>query len=164
MNVYFTRVLYSSLPFADYTSDRFQNIQHRIVPGLSLGVRIFDLDWLEWSLDGGLAYQYSQFISVQPGQDLTENDWGPRISTRFDWDIVTDLTFDAQHQTVLLIRDFGQTNYHTRFTLTYDVTDLIFIEAAIWHDRVRDPRETLEGTIPDKDDVRYIFSLGLNFD
>jgi putative salt-induced outer membrane protein YdiY len=164
MNVYFTRLLYASLPFLDYTSDRFQNLKHRAVPGLALGYKIFDLDALEWSIDGGLAYQYTRYVSVTPDQQLRENDWGPRIATQLEWDVVTDLDLELSHQTVLLVRDFTQTNYHTRGTLSYEITDLLYIELSVWHDRIRQPRENVDNVTPEKDDFRYTFSFGLSFD
>ncbi len=164
MNVYFTRRLYASLPFVDYTSDRFQNLQNRVVPGLSLGWKFFDDDTIEWSVDGGLAYQFTQYVSVAADQNLTENDWGPRISSSLDWTIVKNLDLVVDHNTVILRRDSGQTNFHTKAALSYEITDLLFIELSVTHDRIRDPRENADGTTPEKDDLRYVFSLGLNFD
>lgn len=163
-NVYFTRALYASLPFTDYRSDRFQNLQHRVIPGLGLGYEIFDLDDFEWSVDGGLAYQYTQYVSLPDDQSLRENDWGPRLGTDLEWDIVTDLTLSLSHYSVVLVRDFDQTNFHTQADLTYEITDLLYVELGFWHDRIRQPRENQQGVTPEKDDYHYVFSLGLNFD
>lgn len=164
MNIYFTRLFYASTPFIDYTSDRFKNLQHRVASGASLGVKLFDLESFEWSVDAGLAYQYSQYVEVLPGQAIRENDWGPRLSSSLEWDIVTDLTLTIDQQTVILTRDFGQTNYHTQVALTYEITDLLYIELGFWHDRVRDPQQATVDFTPDPDDFRYLASVGLNFD
>jgi putative salt-induced outer membrane protein YdiY len=163
-DVYFNRSLFAVLPYLEYTSDTFQNIQQRVVPALGLGYRFFDLDDFEWEVQAGAAYQYTQYVSVQPGQSLRENDVGPYITTNLIWDITGDLTFAVSQNAILLIRDFNQSNFHTQGSLVYDVTDLIYLEFSVWYDRVLQPRETSAGSLPDANDTRTVVSIGLNFD
>jgi len=163
-NVYFNRRVFAALPFIEYTSDHFQNLQHRVTPGASLGYKLFDSDSFEWDVQVGWAYQYTRFVSVQPDQALAESDSGPRFMANLDWDVWGDLTWKASHSTILLVLNFDQSNYHTQTSLVYDLTDLIYLEFSFWHDRTRQPQETQSGDFPKKDDFRYLVSVGVSFD
>jgi len=163
-DVYFNRALFAVLPGVQYTSDTFQNLQQRVAPGIGLGYEIFDLDTLEWDVQLGVAYQYTQYVSVAPGQHQRENDVGPLLLTNLDWDITGDLTFKLSQNAVLLTIDFDQSNFHTQGSLVYDVTDFIYLEFSAWYDRVLHPRPKADGSIPDANDVRTVVSIGLKFE
>ena len=163
-NVFFNRVIFAALPAIDYTSDVFKNIRHRVIPGISLGYRFFDFDTLEADIQVGIAYQYTRFDSVQLDEANQESDVGGRLMANFDWDIIGDLSWKASHSTVLLALNFGQSNFHTQTSLVYDVTDFIYLEFSLWHDRTRDPTVQSDGTTPKQDDLRTLVSIGFNYD
>ena len=63
-----------------------------------------------------------------------------------------------------LVRDFDQSNFHTQGSLVYDITDLVYLEFSVWYDRVLQPRPTVDGSVPDPNDVRTVASIELYFD
>lgn len=164
LDVYFNRALFAALPSVVYTSDTFQNLQHRVAPGVGLGYDVFDLDALEWDVQAGIAYQYTQYVSLGPDRNQRESDVGPVFATSLEWDITGDLTFKLAQNAVLLLIDFDQSNFHTQGSLVYDVTDFIYLEFSAWYDRVLRPRPTADGSTPDANDVRTVVSIGLNFE
>jgi hypothetical protein len=159
-----TRIWYVTVTSLSYNVDKFQNLKNRVVPSTGLGAHIFDLDTFEWDVEVAGSYQFTQFISVQPGQDQETNEWGARVYTAVEWDIVTDLKFTASHTSVLVATDFDQTNYHTRAALSYEITDLLFVEFSFWHDRVQQPVANANNVTPQRDDFHYVASLGFTFD
>ncbi len=58
--------------FGEYFRDRFSNIQNRVTVGTGIGYHIIDTPKTEWDVTPGIAYQYTQNVSVEAGQD-TDN-------------------------------------------------------------------------------------------
>jgi len=86
-----------------------------------------------------------------------------RLATRLKWDIITDLKFRVNHDTILVPSNFDLTNFHTRVELSYEITDLLALEFTLVHDRVREPVRSADGRLPEKDDVQMIFGLALEY-
>ena len=161
LDVYVTRRFYIKVLEGSAVYDKFQNIALRATPTSGLGYQIFDTNDFELSLEGGLGYQYSRYISVRPGDELSASNLSLRAAMWFKWDITGDLDLQARHESILVATNFGLTNYHTRATFTYDITDLLKIELTGSHDRVREPVAAADGTLPERDDVQLIIGLAV---
>jgi putative salt-induced outer membrane protein YdiY len=158
---YLKRRFYVTLLDAAVVYDKFQNIQNRTTIGSGVGYWVIDWDTLEWELETGAAYQYTQNLSVELGQDPTSNDFAIRLSTFFKWDITGDLKFEVRHDTFLVATDFSLTTNHTRMKGSYEITDLLNLEITFVHSRVQEPVPLRDGTVPDQNDYQLVIGFGL---
>lgn len=159
---YFSRQLYWTVLDMPIFHDEFQNIGARISPSTGPGWQIFEQDGLEWSVETGIGYQYSSFISVQPPQRPQASDMLVRFSTDFSWDIVSDLELKLSHSSTLVPTDLGLTSLYTQVKLEYELTWLLKLETTLVHNRVFDPVPLANGTRPKPDDVQLIFGFSLS--
>jgi hypothetical protein len=155
------RQFYVTLLDGAVVYDKFQNIQNRTIIGSGIGYWVIDWETLEWELEAGAAYQYTQNISVEFGQDPSSNDFAIRLSTYFKWDITGDLKFDIRHDSYLVATDFGLTTNFTRMKGSYEITDLLNLEVTFVHSRVQDPVPLADGTVPKPNDYQLVIGFGL---
>lgn len=156
LDIFFSRWIYISAIDAILIHDEFQNIQFRAIPTAGLGWSVFDRPSFEWDLEAGGGYQFSNFIAGAPD----EGDGVIRLGTRLQWDLISDLKFNATHDTILVVTNFGLTTYNTRATLSYELTDFLSLDFSIVHTRVREPVSDGE-RVPENDDLQMVFSLAL---
>jgi putative salt-induced outer membrane protein YdiY len=159
---FFSRHLYWVVIDLPFLYDKFQNLDVRVTPNSGLGWQLFELAVFELSLEAGLGYQYTEFISVVPPQDPTASDAAVRLAMNFKWDVLNDLQLKLDHDTLLVPTDMGQTSLYTRAILKYELTDLLKLETTFAHSRIWKPVRRADGTRPDSDDFQLI--VGLSFE
>ena len=163
LDVWLTRRFYLTPLDSRTLYDKFQNIKLRTSPSSGVGYYIVDTGLVEFEVQSGVGYQYTQYISVEPDQSADVSDAGVRLGGRFKWEVTGDLTFEIHHDTFLVATDFGLTNYHTRTTLTYEITHRLNLNLGITHDRIREPVASADGIMPSRDDVQLIAGFGVEF-
>lgn len=159
---FFTRQLYWTVLTMPAVYDRFKNIDLQLSPSTGIGWQVFDRSGLEWSLEGGIGYQYSSFISVQAQQAPTASDAVLRLGTSLSWDIISNLELKLDHTTTFIPTDPGLTTLYTRAALKYEITWLLKLETAIIHNRTFEPVRRADGSRPEADDMQLI--MGFSFD
>jgi hypothetical protein len=162
-DIFLSRRLYLTAPSVQYYRDKFQNIDYRLTPGLTLGYEIVDRGDIEWNAGLGGGYQYTRFDKVAPGEDSSIGGAAILGATDLTWEMTEKLDFELQYNTTIGLDDDMGVDHHTLATLSFDVwKDLEFDVSLTW-DRVGSPQPTPDGVEPDQDDIRLYVGIGWEF-
>lgn len=148
---------------AEYFSDPFQNFRHRLTVGTALGYHIVDTAKTEWDITAGLAYQYSEFVSVEAGRSNTNDTPALSVGTTYNHDLRHWIELIVGYDFLVVNEDAGTYTHHFVTTVSTDlIGDLDFDVSLVW-DRIQDPQAKSDGTVPERDDYRLILSLSYDF-
>ncbi len=162
-DVWLSRRLYLMVPFAEYYSDKFQNLDYRLTLGVGMGCYLIDRRNIEWNITAGPAYQYTLFDSVALGESDTQNTEALVVSTHFEWDLTRriEVLFDYSGQYTRPAD--GETSHHSVSTLSVELTTRFDLDLSFVWDRVEQPEPDSAGNRPEKDDYRMIAALAFDF-
>ena len=167
INAYFdifkTRKHYLRPVFGEYFRDPFQNIAGRYTIGTGVGYHIINKVKTEWDATVGLAYQGTQFVSVVPGQDLNVTTPVLAISTQYETDITKKIDFSINYSFNIVNEQSGSYTHHSVTTLETELTSWLDFDISFVWDRVKNPTASADGTVPEPDDYRLTFSLGVDY-
>lgn len=151
-------------PFAgEYYLDEFQNITPRWTIGAGAGVFLARKSSFEWwvQLNGG--YQSTSFASTEPGDVDQEGSASAIPSTSLELDITGKLELSFNYRSQVTIPDSKGTTHHTFALLSYDLLSVLTLDTSVTWDRVENPKRDSEGNLPQRDDLRLYFGIGLDF-
>jgi putative salt-induced outer membrane protein YdiY len=157
---YMTPRLFLQIPSIEYTRDRFQNIEHRITPGLGLGYDVIDRGPVEWDLSTGLGYQYTEFFSVSPGEPTTEETAALFLGTVVDWEATDYLDVLYSHSITMPVPDNENFISNANLGLSIELTGRLDLDFNFIWDYVNNPTANSTGLLPEKSDFRSTISLG----
>jgi hypothetical protein len=162
-DIFMTRRLYLTAPSVQYYRDKFQNIDYRLTPGLSLGYEIIDRGDIEWNVGGGGGYQYTRFDEVEPGEDSSIGGAAILGATDFTWELTKKLDFELQYNTTIGLDEDMGTDHHALATLSFDVWKELEFDVSLTWDHLGNPQRTSDGVEPEQDDVRLYVGIGWEF-
>jgi len=139
-----------TLPFLEFFTDEFQNIDGRYTPGVGVGYEVIDSSRLEWDVSSGAAYQRTVFTS---GAD-DDNDGALLFGTAVELEVTKNLDWDTSYDVQLIVTDFEKTNHHLRSELSFDIWGPIDFDLTFIWDRIESPESESDGSQPDSDDFR----------
>ncbi len=152
---FLTRRLFVTVPFFEYFTDPFQNIQTRITPGGGIGYQVVDRSWLDWELTLGAGYQFTEFVPTL-GEPIG-NDFALIPATQFNLDLPFGIEWDNGYRLQIIATDIGKTNHHLESLLSIDLFGPIDLDLSFVFDRIEEPTG---GVLPD--DFRFSVGLGLD--
>ena len=158
-----TRNFFLRLIHAEYYRDPFQNIKYRETVGAGIGLDLIDTYRTSWNIKTGPAYQKTRFKSVEEGKDSTASTLALLTGTSFDKELSGKLDFLAQYTFYIVNRKSGLYMHHAVVTLETELTDVLDFDISIIWDRTQRPVPKSDGTIPEKDDFKLIFSIAIDF-
>ena len=147
----------------EWYRDPFQNLDSRVTAGAEAGYQIFDRRRTEWQVAAGLAYQRTQWVGVEAGEDANPSTAAFVGSTSFEqeWTQAIDFNFDY---TFYLTKEIaGRYVHHASMQIEVDLTDVLDLDLSLYWDRTQTPRAAPDGTLPDQDDFRLVIGLGIEF-
>ena len=156
------RVFFTPLQF-EALIDRFQNIDLRATPSLSLGYQLLDRPDLDWSANLGGGFQYTRFDSTLPGDSQSRYRGTLVFSSRFESQITEQLDLDASFGLSLPVPEVAGVTYHFLSTLSIELTDILDLDLAFVWDRVGEPATASDGTRPKRNDFRTSVGIGVEF-
>ena len=162
-DIFKTKKYYIRPIFAEYFRDPFQNIESRGTVGAGIGYHIIDTPKTTWDVTPGLAYQYTRFVSVEPGENSTASTPALVVGTYFDRELTKRLDLTAQYNFNIVNEESGLYTHHAIATLEAEITDLLDFDISFVWDRTEKPQARADGTIPEKDDFQLIFAVGVDF-
>ena len=144
-------------------ADRFQNIDLRSTLAAGAGYYLYRRSNLEWRLGLSGGYTHTNFASTEASEPATEENAVVIPATNLEMDIskVLELSFDFNAQVTL--PDAKGTIYHTFLLFSFEWTSLLDFDVSFTWDRVETPKADADGNVPEKDDLRVSFGLGLDF-
>ncbi len=162
-DLWLSRRFYLILPFAEYYSDPFQNLRHRVTLGVGVGYDLIARPTLEWNITAGPAYQASWFESVEVGEDDSTGSAAFAFGSRFDWDLTKRIELIVEYRGQFTSREVGETTHHFVTTFEFELTKHFDLDVSLTWDRVSSPKPDENGNIPKPDDARLVFGFGLDF-
>lgn len=157
---YMTPRLFLKIPSIEYTRDRFQNLEHRITPGLGLGYDVIHQGAVEWDLTSGLGYQYTEFSSVGPGEPRTEETATVFLGSVIDWEATSYLDVIYAQTINMPVPDTGNFISNANLELSIELTGRLDLDFNFIWDYVNNPTADDTGLVPEKSDFRSTISLG----
>ena len=162
-DLWLSRRLYLILPFAEYYTDPFQNLKHRLTGGVGVGYDLVIQPKMEWTVSAGPAYQYAWFESAQPGEPTEKGAGALVFGTKFDWDITRKIEWTLEYRGQYTSREVGETTHHAVGTLSFDITKRLDFDVSLTWDRIANPKVGSDGVEPKPDDYRLVVGLGADF-
>jgi len=161
-DVFLTRRLFVRPVFAEYFSDKFQNIQHQGTVGLGIGYTLVDNSKTEWDVFGGPGYRYTRFVSVQPGESSTESTAAFLAGTTWDQELTGWMDANAAYSFGLMNERSGTYTHHATAGLSIEMTSNLDLELTVVWDHVQTPQQTSAGTTPLPDDFRFLVGISVD--
>jgi hypothetical protein len=163
IDVFKARKYYWRAIFGEYFRDPFQNIENRYTLGTGIGYHITKTPKTEWDVSVGLAYQHTRFNSVEAGEDPEASTPALAIGTLYETELTKNLDFDVNYSFNLVNEESGKYTHHFVTTLETEITSWLDFDISFVWDRVQKPTANADGTVPEPDDYRLIFSLGIEY-
>jgi hypothetical protein len=149
--------------FGEYYSDPFQNINNQYTLGFGGGYTFIDTEKTDWNLPLGLAYQQTQFVSVQTGEDNPISTPAFTIGTNYATEITRKINFSGVYHVKLVNKASGSYIHHAMATLEDELTSWLNLDVSVVWDRTENPTPNADGTIPKQNDYKLMFSLGVEY-
>jgi putative salt-induced outer membrane protein YdiY len=147
----------------EWYHDPLANISYRLTAGIGAGYYIFDRTGLEWWLAAGPSYQYTRFLTVEPGQSDTATTPAGLLESKFKADITQRLTFIQTWQSIFTSSQAGQYTHHSVTSLEFEIKRHLDLDVSFVWDYLQNPRQQSDGIIPQKSDTYLTVGLGVRF-
>jgi putative salt-induced outer membrane protein YdiY len=163
LDIYVSRRLYVIPGAFEVRSDQFQNIAYRLIPTAGVGYDIIDWAKFEWNCEVTSGYRYTQRVSVQPGNSLTDQDGIFSVSSSVDWELTKRTDIEAYYQIQVGIPDPAATDQHAQVKLSVELTRYVDLDVTYDWDFIGQPIESVTGEVPEQNDQRLAVSFALDF-
>ena len=162
LDLYWTRKLYFTPASLEVFRDPFTNIGLRLTPSGGVGYHLWR-GRLDWSLEAGLGYQWTEFESVGVDDPGTSSTGVVIFGSVFESEITKRIDFDLSYQIQVTIPDTDGTNHNMLGVLSVELRKYLDLDVSLTWDRVASPEPLEDGTVPEKDDYRLVVGLALDF-
>ena len=163
IDIFQTRHFFWRPAFIEYYKDTFQNIESKATYGLGAGYDIYATSRTNWTVFTGPAYQTTTFDNVPEGNNKTEDTPAFILTSDYDFEIASNLDFIAKYQAYFVNKRSGTYVQHALVTLETELISDFDLDLTFIWDRVQDPAENENGTIPERDDYKSILSVSYSF-
>ncbi len=147
----------------EYTRDEFLNVDYRVSYGVGAGYHLIDTSRTSWDINAGPSYQKTQFKNVIEGESRHETSLGLVLGTEFSYEITGDIDFDTSYQVQFVNEASGEYLHHFETTLEVELSSGFDLDLTFYVDRTEKPHSDENGNVPEKNDYRFVVSLGYDF-
>lgn len=162
-NIYVTRYFFYTPLEVEYYRDPFRNIDRRITLGAGLGYVVIDKKDLTWEVSGGPSYLNTRYISVQQGENTSDNSFALMLGTLVKTDITSTLEFTLQYDIKAAQKKVGGYSHHAIASFENEITRHIDLDLSFLWDRTSYPTADANGVIPKADDYRLMMGVNYSF-
>ena len=162
-DVFKTKKYYFRPVFGEVFRDPLKNIEYRLTLGTGMGYHIIDTPKTNWEVAGGPACQVTRFESVESGEDSSEWTPGLMAGTIFDTEVTDKIDFIFNYTFQILNSSSGSYTHHSVTTLETEITEWLDFDTSLVWDRVQNPTPNDDGSVPQKNDLYLMLSLGIDF-
>jgi putative salt-induced outer membrane protein YdiY len=160
---YLSRRLFLRAPDVEYYHDPLQNLEHRYTLGAGMGYKLVKTRRVDWEITAGPAYQRNEFSSVGPGESNTRDSLAMVFGSRLEIELSKRLDFILEYRAQFSGRETGNNTHHGVATLKFDIHKRLKLDLSLIWDSVASPTTESSGLTPQKDDVRLMMQVGLDF-
>jgi putative salt-induced outer membrane protein YdiY len=143
--------------------DKFTNIDIQSTPSAGIGYHALKKKRAEMDLELAGGYQYTKFISVEARADEEKRSGTIIPVIRIETDPLKDVDLDLLYQAFVTVPDPEDTTMHGEVILSIEITKIFDLDVSWIWDRVQNPQQAEDGTIPKKDDVKLTVGIGIDF-
>ena len=155
-----TRKFFWRPVFGEYFRDPFSNIQNRVTVGTGIGYHIINTSKTQWDITPGLAYQYTQNVSVEAGQDTDNSTPALAVGTNYETKLTKKIDFNASYRFNIVNQESGRYTHHAVAAIEIKLTRMLDLDLSFVWDRIQDPEPAADGRVPDQDDFYVFFGIG----
>jgi len=159
---FYTQKMYYRPIFFEYYRDPFQNIANKYTVGAGVGYYVMDTDKTEWDFTAGPAYQKTQFDTVAEGEDKSNSSMSWFISTNYELEVTKKIDFSLNYRYLTANSDAGGDSQYAMAAFEFEITDDIDFDMSLVWDYLADPIADENGVVPEKEDYKMIFALGID--
>jgi len=159
---YLTRRFYLSPLYGEWFRDPFVNIASRFTIGTGAGYEIIDSKKISWDVNAGIGYQTTSFDSVEEGEPDSADTPALLLGTVYDYDIAKWVEFLFSYQFQIVNEESGTYTHHLETGFEFELTSILDFDISLIWDRIQDPRQDAFGIVPEQDDYRLVFFIGLD--
>jgi len=162
-DVYLSRKFFWTPLFTEFYTDIYKNIKVQYTAGLGIGYTVIDTSKLEISFSGGPAVVYTEYESVEEGENSEQFSPALEVSTKIEYEIneITDFSFDYK----LTYTDAYSGTYKHHMVATFEnelLSWLDFDVTGVW-DYIANPAQDINQITPKNSDYQLLFGLGVEF-
>jgi hypothetical protein len=159
-DIFKTRKFYLRPVFGEYFRDPFSNIEYRVTVGTGIGYYIINTSKTKWDITPGIAYQYTQNVSVEAGQDTSNSTPALVVATTYDTKLTKKIDFNASYRFDIVNQESGTYTHHVKAALEIKLTRMLDLDLSFVWDRIQDPKPEDDGRVPNQDDYYFFFGIG----
>jgi putative salt-induced outer membrane protein YdiY len=149
---------------ANLFKDTFQNIDYRITLAAGLGYDIYRGGDFEWSVGLAGGYLTIKNVSVEAGQDDSQNSFTVIPNTKVGWDITDDIELVFDYNAQVALPETSNAFHHAFGEISVDIwDDILDLNFNLTWDRNESPTPDADGNTPERDDFRTAFGIGVSF-
>ncbi|SET77593.1 DUF481 domain-containing protein [Thalassotalea agarivorans] len=162
IDLFVSQKLFLRIAEFEYFRDEFQNIDYRITGGVAVGYQVVDTSKVDLEFTAGPSYQETKYIEVDSGEEI-EDSGVMTLGSNFDWEITSNIDYFFDYQLQLVSEQAGNQLHHIETGFEFEVVNDFDINFTFYMDRTDKPRTDSDGFTPEKDDFRYVVSIGYEF-
>lgn len=162
-DIFKSRKYYLRPFFGEYFRDTFSNIAHRYTVGIGIGYHIIDTARTEWDVTAGPAYQLTEFVSVEKGQNSKESTPALVVDTLYDTELNKRIDLIQGYRIQWGNESSGGYTHHFVTTLESELTKILDLDLSFVWDRTQNPTADEAGNVPERDDFQFIVALAIDF-
>ena len=147
----------------EYFRDPFQNISSQVTVGAGAGYQLIDNSKTEWSVAAGPAFKFTKFETVEDGEDDSQSTGALWFGTNYDRALNSKMDLILGYHTVTGNQDSGGYTHHAIATLETELLSWLDFDTSFIWDHTQNPTADSDGSIPDKDDYRFVIGLGVEY-
>jgi hypothetical protein len=162
-DVFVSHNLFITPAAGELYADEFQNIELRASLTAGAGVYVIKKGPLEWFFQLGGGYLSTSYRSVEAGEDSQDQSAAIIPATALEWEPTGDITLNVDYNANISIPDTDKLFHHFVAMLTLENLKFIDLNTSVTWDHVAQPKARSDGTVPDKNDLRTSFGIGIDF-
>jgi putative salt-induced outer membrane protein YdiY len=162
-DVFMTKEFYYTPVFSEYFRDPYQNIRQQYTVGIGLGYTLIDTKRTHWDISGGPALIYTKYDTVEVGKELTNRTGAVELNTAYDIEITKRIDFKFNYKITLTQKSAGEYKHHMVTTFENEITSWLDIDLTMIWDYTKYPKPNEDLTIPQKSDLQFVVSFGIDF-
>lgn len=162
-NIYLTDVVYITPVYAEYYTDKYQNIANRYTVGLGAGYTLMDTATIEWDGGFGPGYIYTDFDTVEAGRKSSSSSMALSVRTNFEMEISNDIDFTVNYALTYSNQETGGYKHHMIIALNNSLTSWFDVDISLVWDYIANPETSSNGETPYNNDIQLLVGLGIEF-
>jgi putative salt-induced outer membrane protein YdiY len=159
---FYTQEIFFRPIFFEYNRDPFQNIANKYTVGAGVGYYLIDTDTTELDFSAGPAYQKTEFDTVAPNEQSTNSSTSFFVETNYEHELTKKIDLNFDYRYTFAEAASGGDAQHAMASVEIELTDDIDFDVSVVWDYLASPIADSSGIVPEKEDYKMIFSLGID--